>query len=231
MNVEAVMTTDVDTTAPDTSLRDVARLLVEDKISGMPVVEDGRVVGVISEADILAKERGKPPERGRLLDFLFGDRASAELKLEATTAGDAMTAPAVTIGPHSPVAVAAAKMIDEGVNRLPVVDRDGRLVGIVTRADLVRAFVRTDAELAEEIRSDVLLRALWLTPESVEVGVVEGVVTLTGSVGDRAMAEMLPAFVQRVPGVVSVLSEVTWEDSNGGSREGRSAASPAAGPK
>ena len=223
MNVEAVMTSDVETVTPDTPLRGVAELLVEKKISGMPVVDDGRVVGVISEADILAKERGKVPERGRLLDFLLDDRARAELKLEATTAGEAMTAPAVTIGPQTLVASAAAKMIDEHVNRLPVVDRDGRLIGIVTRADLVRAFVRTDAELAEEIRSDVLLRALWLPPDSVDVGVVEGVVTLTGSVENRATAEMLPGFVQRVPGVVSVLSEVTWEDGNGRGPEGRSA--------
>ena len=106
-------------------------------------------------------------------------------------------------------------MVDEGVNRLPVVDADGTLVGIVTRADLVRAFVRTDGELAEEIREDVLLKSLWITPGNVDVVVNEGVVTLRGEVENRATAEMLPDFVRRVPGVVAVRSDVTWEDENG----------------
>ena len=220
MNVEDVMTRNVTTVDAGTPLRDVAALLAEKKISGLPVVRDGRVVGVVSEADILAKERGGAPERG-LFGFLLDDRAAAELKLEARTAGEAMSAPAVTIRSERPVSEAAATMIDEGVNRLPVVDAEGKLLGIVTRADLVRAFVRTDADLADEIRHDVLLRALWIPPESVEVAVTEGAVTLTGMVENRATAEMLPGFVQRVPGVVTVLSEVTWEDKNGRGGNGR----------
>jgi len=215
MKITDVMTTDVLTVSVDTPLREVATLLAEKKISGVPVVEEGRVVGVVSEADIIAKERGQVPERRGLFGFLVDDRATAELKLEARTAGEAMTAPVVTIGPHRPVAEAAAKMVDERVNRLPVVDDEGRLLGIVTRADLVRAFIRTDAELTAEIRDDVLLRALWIPPGSVAVAVDGGVVKLTGAVENRATAEMLPGFVQRVPGVVSVLSEVTWEDENG----------------
>jgi CBS domain-containing protein len=215
MNVEDVMTTDVATVNVGTPLRDVAALLAEKEISGLPVVADDRVVGVVSEADILAKERGETRGRRGLFGFLVDDRAAAELKLEARTAGEAMSAPPVTIGPARPVAEAAATMIDERVNRLPVIDGDGRLLGIVTRADLVRAFVRSDAELAEEIRHDVLLKALWISPESVEVAVDEGAVTLTGVVENRATAEMLPAFVQRVPGVVTVLSDVTWETENG----------------
>lgn len=219
MTIEDVMTKDVATAEVGTPLRDVAALLAEKKISGLPVVHDGRVVGVVSEADILAKERGEARERRGLFGFLVDDRAAAELKLEARTAGEAMTAPAVTIAPGRPVAEAAATMIDERVNRLPVVDRDGRLLGIVTRADLVRAFVRTDAELAEEIRNDVLLRALWIPPDSVDVAVEDGAVTLTGAVENRATAEMLPGFVQRVPGVVTVRSEVTWETENGHARK------------
>jgi CBS domain-containing protein len=103
-------------------------------------------------------------------------------------------------------------MVDEGVNRLPVVDADGKLVGIVTRADLVRAFVRTDSELEREIREDVLLRSLWVAPERVVVEVEEGVASLRGQVENRATAEMLPDFVRRVPGVVAVHSDVSWED-------------------
>jgi CBS domain-containing protein len=218
MIVEAVMTKNVVTVNVSTPLRDVAALLAEKEISGLPVVADGRVVGVVSEADILAKERGRPRDRSGLLAFLIDDHAAAELKLEARTAGEAMTAPALTIGPDRPVAEAAATMIDERVNRLPVVDADGSLLGIVTRADLVRAFVRTDAELAKEIRNDVLLRSLWIPPDRVEVAVEDGAVTLTGEVENRATAEMLPGFVQRVPGVVTVRSDVTWENENGHGR-------------
>jgi CBS domain-containing protein len=106
-------------------------------------------------------------------------------------------------------------MVDKGVNRLPVVDADGTLLGIVTRADLVRVFVRSDAELTEEIRQDVLVKTLWVTPGLVDVAVKDGVVTLKGEVESRATAEMLPDFVRRVPGVVAVRSDVTWEVENG----------------
>jgi CBS domain-containing protein len=126
-----------------------------------------------------------------------------------------MTAPALTIAPERPVAEAAGVMVDEGVNRLPVVDSDGKLLGIVTRADLVRAFVRTDDELAEEIRDGVLLRALWIPPGDVDVAVDEGVVTLRGEVENRPTAELLPDFVRRVPGVVAVRSDVTSTDEDG----------------
>jgi len=215
MKIEDVMSRDVVTVDPSTPLREVAALLAEKRISGLPVVSEGRVVGVVSEADVLAKERGETHERGGLLSFLVQDRATAELKLEARTAGEAMSAPAITIRPDRPLPEAAGVMIDEGVNRLPVVDENGQLLGIVTRADLVKAFVRSDAELAEEIREDVLLKALWIPPEAVSVSVDEGVVTLTGHVENRATAEILPQFVQRVPGVVSVLAEVTWDAGNG----------------
>ena len=213
MKVSDVMTTDVVTVSVDTPLRDVAALLAAREISGVPVVGEGRVVGVVSEGDILAKERGQAPAHRGLLGVLLDHRAAAELKLDARTAGEAMSAPAVTIGPNRPVAVAAGTMVDEHVNRLPVVDAEGRLLGIVTRADLVRAFVRTDAELGAEIRDDVLLKSLWIPPDTVQVAVTDGVVTLTGRVENRATAEMLPGFVQRVPGVVSVLSEVTWDEN------------------
>lgn len=215
MKVEDVMSRDVVTVDVSTPLRDVAAVLASKKISGLPVVADDGLVGIVSEADILAKERGETRNRGGLFSFLLDDRATAELKLEARTAGEAMSAPVITVGPGCPISEAAGLMIDEGVNRLPVVDDEGRLLGIVTRADLVRAFVRNDATLAEEIREDVLLRALWIPPESIAVSVEDGVVTLRGHVENRATAEMLPEFVHRVPGVVSVLAEVTWDNDNG----------------
>ena len=97
MKVADVMTVDVVTVDKETSLRDVAALLTERRISGLPVVDEGRVVGVVSEGDILAKERGRTAERRGLFGVLLDDRATAELKLEARTAEAAMTSPALTI--------------------------------------------------------------------------------------------------------------------------------------
>jgi len=116
---------------------------------------------------------------------------------------------AVTITPERPAAAAARTMLDHGVRRLPVV-RDGALVGIVTRADLVRAFTRADAEIGLEIRDDVLRRALWLEPDAVEVAVDGGEVVLTGEIEARSDAEVLTKLVQRIPGVVSVRSNVLY---------------------
>jgi CBS domain-containing protein len=218
MTVKDVMTHNPTTVAPDTPLKEVARVLATMGISGVPVVDGGVVVGVVSEADILAKEHGEAPERRRLLGMLFEDGADLEAKLTARTAGEAMTQPAITIGPRRPVFEAAARMIDEGVNRLPVVDERGALVGIVTRADLVRAFLRTDAELAEEIREDVILQMLWIPPDDVGVSVAAGEVTLTGEVETQSEAELVEHFTRKVPGVVSVTSKLTWAQDNGEKR-------------
>ncbi len=215
MKVEDVMTVDVRTVSPETPLKDVAEVLSSLRVSGLPVVEAGKVVGVVSEADILTKERGAAPSVGGLFSVLFEDRSDIRSKLQATTAGEAMTSPAITIVPRRPVSEAAARMIDLGINRLPVVDDDGDLVGIVTRADLVRAFVRTDDEIAREIREDVVLHSLWIEPDQINLSVENGAVTLAGRVDTKADAELLPAFVRRVPGVVSVESSLTWQNEDG----------------
>jgi len=212
MKVQEIMKSPVLTVGLDTPLKEVAALLAERGISGVPVVNDaGRVVGVVSEADILYKERAFDARRKGLLALLLEGAQGADVeKLNARTAGESMTVPPITIGPRRSVSEAAALMLDKGVNRLPVVDRD-RLLGIVTRADLVRAFVRSDAEIAREIRDDVIMRALWIAPERVAVSVDRGEVQLSGEVETQAEAELVPKFVQRVPGVVSVLSKLTWE--------------------
>ena len=220
MKVEDVMTREVRTVTPGMPLKEVAEILAAHRISGLPVVEDGKVIGVVSEADILVKESAQEPERPGLLGLLLDNGSDVRAKLRATTAGEAMTAPAVTIGPGRSVAEAAAKMIDERVNRLPVVGEDGTLVGIVTRADLVRAFVRSDLEIEREIREDVILRTLWIPPENITVTVENGEVTLAGHVETKAEAEIVVAFVQKVPGVVSVSSDLSWavEDGDRGAR-------------
>jgi CBS domain-containing protein len=215
MKIADVMARDVTTVTPETSLKEVARVLAAGGISGLPVVSaDGEVLGVVSEADILMKERAPAPRRGGMLGWLLEPSdAEAEAKLEARTAGDAMTSPAITVESKEAVSRAAATMVERGVNRLPVVE-DGKLVGIVTRADLVRAFVRDDALIGNEIRNDVILRQFWIDPESLAVAVTNGEVSLRGQVEKRSIAELLASFVERVPGVVSVDSALTWREDD-----------------
>jgi CBS domain-containing protein len=211
MKIRQLMTRDVATVTPGTTLKEVARVLTRRGISGVPVVDpDGTVMGVVSEADVLVKARG-PEGRpaGRFAWFTDGRDPVGDAKAAARTAAEAMTWPALTIGPERPASAAARLMIERGVNRLPVV-QDGALVGIVTRADLVRAFTRPDDELAKEIRADVVERAMWLSRDQVDVTVVDGEVALAGDVETRVDAEVLELLTARVPGVVAVSSRVRW---------------------
>jgi CBS domain-containing protein len=96
-------------------------------------------------------------------------------------------------------------------DRLPVVDGGGRVVGILTRTDLVRAFARSDREIAREIKDDVLIRTYWIEPGAVTVAVTDGEVVVDGEVDSEAIAESLPLAIERVPGVVSVRAGLTWK--------------------
>jgi CBS domain-containing protein len=216
MRVEDVMTREVATVRSETTLKEAAESLVRRRISGLPVVDaENHVLGVLSEGDILFKEIGEAEPKSMLERWLLFPLPDVPSKLEARTAGEAMSAPPVTIGPKRPLTDAANTMIDERVNRLPVVDDAGKLIGIVTRADLVRAFVRSDEEIEKEIRDDVIRRTLWIAPDAVEVIVEDGNVRLAGQLETKADAELIPAFVQRVPGVVSVLSKLRWPEEHG----------------
>lgn len=208
MKVQEVMTRDVKTVSPEARLKEVAEALVEGRISGMPVVDSsGAVLGVVSEEDIVGKEAGAPPEQSLLARLLHREGTT---KLEARTAAEAMTSPAITIQESREVAEAARTMMEKGVNRLPVVDENGALVGIVTRADLVRAFLRTDAEIERELRENVVLKKLWIDPTDLQITVENGEVALRGKVEGKADAELLEYFATRVPGVVSVHSTLRW---------------------
>lgn len=146
-----------------------------------------------------------------LIGRLWMPAAVDDRRLGATTAGEAMTAPAVTIAPDRPVTEAAWLMVERNVNRLPVV-RDGKLVGIISRGDLIRVFTRSDGDIWEELQRELRGRDLWLTPEEVEFKVTGGRVQVSGRVETQWAAELVEAFVWRVPGVVSVdCSGVTWQ--------------------
>lgn len=213
LTVGDVMAHPVFTVHPDMPLKDVARMLIDNAVSGVPVVDEkGAVLGVVSEADFLIKEQGPAEVHHRRLARLMGESHETRLQLDklgARNAGEAMTSPAVTIGSARPIREAAAIMTSRGVNRLPVVDL-GVLVGIVTRADLVRAYLRSDQELVEVIRHDVLLRILWLDPAAFEVSVVNGEATIAGRVERRSTAEIIEETVRMVPGIVAVHADLPW---------------------
>jgi CBS domain-containing protein len=213
MRVVEIMQRAVITVRPEASLREVASLLVEHGISGLPVVDrEGVLVGVVSEADFVAKELGVPEHRHRVLELFLGESGAdrAELaKADAAIAGEAMTSPAITVDPDASVRDAARIMTDRQINRLPVVS-GGRLIGIVSRADLVRAFVRTDDELRAEILEDVIRRALWLDAQDFEVTVTNGVARLRGTIERHSDVAILKRLVTAVPGIVEVEVEVGW---------------------
>jgi len=221
VTVGDVMTRDVISVTPDVPIKDVAALLVQRGISGLPVCDpDGAVLGILSEADLLVKQGGTPERSGGLFAWLVDTAGSPDLaKLQAHTAGEAMTAPAITIVAESPVAEAARTMVDRGINRLPVVD-DGALVGIVTRADLVRLYTRSDEEIAREIREDVAGRLLWIAAERLEVEVERGEVVLRGQVDTELEAELLEKRVRLVAGVVGVRSDLSWAVDRSGRAQG-----------
>ncbi|MFB6813481.1 CBS domain-containing protein [Streptomyces sp. NPDC056347] len=179
MKVGRLMTDDVVSALPETSFREVAKLLAEHDVTGLPVVdEDDHVVGVVSESDLLARR--------------------------ALTTRELMSTPAVTVHAEEAVPDAARLMVRCGVERLPVVDEEERLVGIVTRRDLLSVFLRPDAEIRDRIRDEVIDDVPDLPDDAVDVRVLDGVVTLVGHVRRPGQAEMIVRLAERVEGVVAV---------------------------
>ncbi|WP_460062599.1 CBS domain-containing protein [Streptomyces sp. YKOK-I1] len=191
--VGEVMTREVVQARRETPFKDVVRLLDRHRISGMPVVdEDDKVVGVISGTDLIRHQAGRTPD-GR-----------------PVTARQLMSTPAITVHPEQRIADAARVMERRGVERLPVVDEEDRLIGIATRRDLLRVFLRTDDEIRREVLDDVLPRVLGRTAPEVTVSVRDGVVTLRGPWehgGDLTLALRLAYRVDGVVGVVNRLAQ------------------------
>lgn len=198
------MSPGVVTARTDTPLRELARILSTHAISGVPVVDDaGRVIGVVSESDIVDKERGPDVKSERWLSRLRGG-LEMNAAAYASTAGEAMTSPPVVVEPWMSVYEAAWMMSVDDVNRLPVVT-DGKLVGVIARADLVRYFARSDGEIARDVRDELAL--LQLTDIDVEVR--DGHVVLGGEADCDEDLRCIRHAIARVPGVVSVRSLVT----------------------
>jgi CBS domain-containing protein len=206
--VGSVMTRNVVTARPDTSFKDLVTTLADEGVSALPVVDDeGHVIGIVSEGDLLHR-LDLPPDNPH--SRLLHRRASAAL---AGPLGDVaaglMTRPVVTVTSSAPVGAAARLMERHGVKRLPVVD-GARLVGIVSRRDLLSTYLRADDDIRAEIRGDVLERVLLTDPDAVEVAVDEGIVTLTGTVGRRSTVEIAGRLARAVSGVVDVVILLDW---------------------
>ena len=207
--VSTVMSTDVASVRRDTPFHDIAQLLADRKISAVPVVDaDHHVIGVVSEADLLHKLEFADGSTGHRILERPANRI-ARHKASGHCAQDLMTTPAVTL-PAATSVVKAARLLDaNNVKRAPVVDESGRMVGIVSRTDLLNVFLRPDAAIEHEIVGDLLTR-LWLGPSDLSATVADGVVTLQGEVEQRSLIDIVVRLVRSVDGVVDVVSDLTY---------------------
>ncbi|OLT01328.1 hypothetical protein BJF90_32195 [Pseudonocardia sp. CNS-004] len=213
--VADVMTPRVLTARPAMPLKELARVLADNGLSALPVLDPyDRLIGMVSERDLLSKQARPLPGRRR---WWQPRRVQEEIRrAEGDTVGHVMTGFPVTIAPGANLAEAARRMIEHDVKHLPVINDAGELVGIVSRADLVRAFVRSDDEIRRTVVNEVFRHVLWVDPTEVEVAVTDGIVTLTGTVEQRSTAEIAERLVHRLDGVVDVVSGLEYRLDDGG---------------
>ncbi len=190
------MTTDVIAVSPDTPIKDAARLMFRHRVSGLPVCDEAScIVGIITEADFLRIEVA---------------REEADDPQPIETVSQVMNRGVVTVGPDAPLAEAAKVMVFQDVKRLPVVDDEERMLGIISRLDVVAAFTRPDEVIEDEIREDLLRRVLFVDPDDIEVTVTDGVVRFAGEIGTRNESRLIEELARRLDGVIRVENELTW---------------------
>jgi len=193
MHVRDLMTTDVVAVAPSTSIRDAARMMFRYRVSGLPVVDpDGHVLGIITEGDFLAMEL-KRADGGDTAEFV----------------SEAMSHSVLSISPDLEVMEAARFMHEHDVKRLVVVE-DSTMTGIISRFDIVAGFTRPDDLIEDEIREDLIRRVLFVDPQTVDVTVRNGVVTLFGKIGTRTEVRLMEELTRRLDGVVDVENQLEW---------------------
>ncbi len=208
--VRDVMTTEVVTAEPSTPFKEIAARLAQHRISAVPVVDaDRRVLGIITEADLLLKQEHPDPKAD--ISLIWTRRRRRErAKAAAAVAGKLMTAPAATVAPTATVTEAARRMHTAGVKRLPVVDEAGQLVGIVSRADLLKVFTRADEAIRREIMDDVIVGQFAMDPNRFLVHVDDGVVVL-GKAERRSLIPFLVTATRAVEGVVRVENQLSFD--------------------
>jgi CBS domain-containing protein len=209
--VKDVMTTEVVAVKLGASFKEMAAHLRQSRVSAFPVIDDdGKVIGVVSEADMLAKEVLNADHTGTITAMLH--RREQE-KADGLTARELMTHPAVTVRPEDSVEQAARLMYTLQVKRLPVIDRSGCLVGIITRSDVLAVFDRSDSDIRQEISDNVIADGFLLDPTQFTVTVQAGVVTLAGSPETEALGRDLVEKIRHVQGVVAVRDRLSYPDA------------------
>jgi CBS domain-containing protein len=207
--VRELMTTAVIRVHHRTGLREVSKILAGYNVKALPVVDDEEhPLGVVTGADLPHRQSRRPDPSGFPSSARLRPVGRLEPRTESGSASDVMSAPAVTAHPEWSVAKAAREMEERGVKRLPVVDDAGELVGVVSRADLLRVLLREDADIAREISRDVLGRTLSLAPAQVAVTVSDGKVMLRGSV-EEDLIPVVERLCWSVDGVADVRNDVT----------------------
>ena len=209
--VKDLMTTPVVTVEPSAPFKEIVARLAEHRVSAVPVVDDSRrVLDVVSEADLLLKEEFPEPEQD--LPLWWTKRARLDrAKAAASVARDLMTVAVVAVSPDATVAEAARRMHTAKVKRLPVVDRTGRLVGIVSRSDLLKVFDRSDQDIRREIIEEVIVGEFMMAPSRFFLHVTDGVVVLQGRVERRSLLPYVVRAVQGVEGVVRVENRLAYD--------------------
>lgn len=216
MKVRDVMTSPVVTVRPEATFAEIVDRMLSHRVSGLPVVDaDGVLVGIVTEADLVTKEAyGQRPRRMAtfIADVLLARDPAWARKARGRMASELMTAAPITVGPDDDVVVAARRMLELGRKRLPVVE-DGRVIGIVSRRDLLRQFDRSDAEIAADVTK--VLTDIMRVPEDHRVlaAVAGGVVRLRGTVRRPSDTSVIEAAVRWVPGVVGVESCVVAREA------------------
>ncbi|HEU4319636.1 MAG TPA: CBS domain-containing protein [Acidimicrobiia bacterium] len=206
------MTTSIVSIGPEAPLKEAARRMIEAGVSGLPVTTgEGDLIGVITEADFVKSEAGRREEkRNRLLGWLFDrDRMPEGEK----TVADVMTAEVISLPPTADHVDAARLMERAKIKRIPVVD-EGRLVGVVSRRDILRAFTRPDSEVIKELRDHVMRKVLWIDSSAIRITCADGNLHLSGRLETRSDAQLLAEFARRIDGVASVKDDLTWEVDN-----------------
>jgi CBS domain-containing protein len=214
--VGELMTRGVVRAPRDMAFKELVTLLAENDVTAVPVVDaSDRPMGVVSEADLLRKVSGRTDPSGRVL--LPHPEVWERAKTEGARAEELMSAPAVCVRPEWTVAEAARLMAVHDIKRLLVVDETDTLLGIVSRGDLLRIFLRHDDAIHDEICRDVLRQTLRLAPSSLTVEVREGEVTLSGSVETRSLIPIIVRLCRSVDGVVSVSERISFrtDDTQG----------------
>jgi CBS domain-containing protein len=210
-SVKDVMTSTVVAVKETAGFKHIVSVMRRRGVSAFPVLDAGdRVVGVISEADLLLKEVGPEPFTGPAKSVLATGRRGERAKAAGLTAAELMSKPAVTIGPDATVSQAAKLMYARRVKRLPVVGDDGRLVGIVSRVDVLSVFDRPDDEIRAEVMKNVIGKDLAFDPDAFGVTVKSGIVTITGRVARHAVAAGLIDAIRYVEGVVDVRDRLSY---------------------